>query len=346
MTEPSTVFFPLRTSVELFVSPQSPDAVTRAKEAALLYERLIFEVGLLDVTIGDTGGSTWWTPPQRLTRDRIERSRIPIPTGAPFSIAIGKQASPGEPAQEMHAAVSGNVSVAFAAEWHSGILGDLVQFDPEWISTVELGGSDLPRSHPLGKQIANANFRDWTDKTLLRDRPTFERDFIYKSFNHDIVIAMDLNAAISITPLFDEMVDRHRLTPANVGDQALSVLVPNVGALPWEAVLEFRDHPGSQEAREMLRQFEQRAAQSEPRDALEYLRSISQEVTRAYALALEDQRPKLGEELAKEALKTGVSFVPAVGPAVEKVATVTQLLREGQRQRRSWTAAIMRLQDR
>jgi hypothetical protein len=41
----------------------------------------------------------------------------------------------------------------------------------------------------------------------------------------------------------------------------------------------------------MLREFEQRAADSEPRDALQYLRSVSQQATRAYALALEEQRP-------------------------------------------------------
>ncbi len=172
----------------------------------------------------------------------------------------------------------------------------------------------------------------------------FERDFIYKAFNRDSSIAAELGAAFSLTPLFDEMVERRSVQPVRAGDKALSILVPNVGALPWETVLEFREHPGSQEAREMLRGFEQRAGDSEAAGALEYLRSISQQVAGAYAQALEDQRPRLGDELAKEAVKAGVSFVPAVGPLVEKTATAAQLMRSERRQRRSWTAAIMRLQ--
>jgi hypothetical protein len=41
----ATIFFPLRTSVELFQEPASPKAVARAKQAAILYDRLVFEGG-------------------------------------------------------------------------------------------------------------------------------------------------------------------------------------------------------------------------------------------------------------------------------------------------------------
>jgi hypothetical protein len=69
--EPSIIFFPLRTSVELFASRDAPEAITRAKLAALLYDQVIFEAGLLDVTIGETGGSHWWTPPDALTAEQL-----------------------------------------------------------------------------------------------------------------------------------------------------------------------------------------------------------------------------------------------------------------------------------
>ncbi len=37
------IFLPLRTSVELFDDPTSPQATTRAKQAAVLYDEVIFE---------------------------------------------------------------------------------------------------------------------------------------------------------------------------------------------------------------------------------------------------------------------------------------------------------------
>jgi hypothetical protein len=177
----------------------------------------------------------------------------------------------------------------------------------------------------------------------MADRPQFERDYIYKAFNRDSVIASDLGASFSISPLFHEMARQREVQPDHAGDKAMSVLIADIGKLPWEAVQEFRDHPGSQEARDMLRSFEQQAAEEEVEDAYAYLRSVAQKVTRSYAQALEDQRPKLPEELAKEAVKTGVSMVPAVGPLVEKTAAATQLGLAEKRHRRSWTAAIMRL---
>ncbi|HEX2103083.1 MAG TPA: hypothetical protein VHF51_05495 [Solirubrobacteraceae bacterium] len=58
----TAIFFPLRSSVELFDDPRSPTAVVRAKDAACLYDRVIFESGLLDVTIASNGSMPWWYP--------------------------------------------------------------------------------------------------------------------------------------------------------------------------------------------------------------------------------------------------------------------------------------------
>jgi hypothetical protein len=49
---------------------------------------------------------------------------------------------------------------------------------------------------------------------------------------------------------------------------------------------------------------------------------------------------------AEEAVKTGVSMIPGVGPVVEKTASVTQLVRDAARERRSWTAPIFKLANR
>ena len=118
------------------------------------------------------------------------------------------------------------------------------------------------------------------------------------------------------------------------------------GGLPWEAVVEFRDHPGSQEARAKLREFDERAAQGDAEAANAYLRAVAQEVTDMLFRVIDDQRKGLPEQMADEAIKTAVSFVPVVGPAVELTASVAQAVIDDQRFKRSWIAALMQLRAR
>jgi hypothetical protein len=345
---PSGVFFGLRTGVELFADPASAAAVTRAKEAALLYDRVIFEEGLLDVTVGEGGGSTWWTPPHQITQDMRDRARQPTKAGTPFTLSFGKQPAEGVPAapEDMVTMISTTATHAYMAEYHSGILDETEPLELDWIEVVPTGGGSPPSDHPLGKQISRLDFADFCDKELLADRHSFEKNLIYKSFNRDSVLASALGAAITITPLFEPMVDRRGLSIDLPGDTALGILVPNLSNLPWEGVAEFREHPGCQEARAKLREFERRAAAAEPAEAAEFLRSVAQEVSRAYMQAVEDGRTRLGTELAEEAIKTGVSMVPGVGPLVEKAATTVQVARQAGAERRSWTSAIFKLLQR
>jgi hypothetical protein len=339
----STVFFPLRTSVELFADPTSPTAVTKAKEAAVLFERLIFEQGLLDVTISPGGSWQMCEPPEHLTPEKLQKTREPIPLGSNFYIAVGDEQERGVPADTMHVMVSGKVSARYIAEFHTGILDDLERLAPDWLETVILGSGDPPRREPVGRAIAELNFADLGARELMPDKENFLRSWIYKGFNHDLVSAGALEATFSISPLFEPMLERRGLATQHAGDQALAIIVPNIGGLPWDAVADFREHPGSQEARAMLREFEQFAAAEGPDDAYEFLLKVSQKVTRAYAAALAETAKSLPEELAKEALLTGVSLIPAVGQVVASASSVSQALRDVMKDRRSWSAALWKL---
>lgn len=335
VARPSGVFFGLRSGVELFA-------------AALLYDRVIFEVGLLNVTVGEGGSSSFWLPPNQITDEMRERARKPVEVGTPFSLAFGRQTEQGVPAkpEDMITAVSSTVTHAYMAEYHTGILDETEPLELDWIYVAGTPPGDIPTDDPLGDAIRTANLQDWRDEELLADRHTFERDLIYKSFNRDSLVASALDAAVTVTPLFQPMIARRGVTLDRPGDEALRILVPNIGKLPWEAVAEFREHPGCAEARSHLREFEQRAAEQEPEDAAAYLRAVAQQVSSAYMQALHDSRTRLGVELASEAIKTGVSLVPGVGPLAEKAATLTQLARETGRERRSWTTAVFKLASR
>jgi len=343
----STIFFPLRTSVELFADRRSPEVVTRAKEAALLYDELIFEEGLYDITITDGGSTDWWLPPDHLTPEQLERSREPIPAGAPMQMVVQAQEGPGGPVTgEPHVMMQGKVGVQLVAEFHSGILDELKAFDPDWVESIATGGTGLASNHPLGRVQSQLNFQDNFDKELMPGEDQWRRDFIYKAFNRDSLVAAELDASFSITGLFGPMVERRGVKLDCAGSEALEILVPNVGALPWEAVVEWREHSGSAEARGKLREFEQRAAESEPEDATAFLTQVAREVVAGYQAAYEELLPSLPEQLQKELAKTLVSFIPVAGPFVEKGASFADIVAQAVQHRRSWVAAMMWLQAR
>jgi hypothetical protein len=342
----STILFPLRTSVELFEDRRSPQVVTRAKEAALLYDRLIFEEGLYDIAVTSNGLIDLWLPPDDISPEHLERSREPIPEGTPIQLLIHREAHlGGPPVGEGQVLLEGPVGVQYVSELHTGILNELEQFKPDWAESVAIGGAIDPWS-PIGRAIGELIARDSGDKTLMPDLDKPRRGFIYKAFNRDSVVAGHFRAAFSITSLFRPMVERRGIVPDRAGSEALDLLVPNVGALPWEAVVEWRDHPGSQEARAKLREFEERAARAEPEEAQDFLRQVDREVVDGLLAAYSELLPSLPEELQKEVAKTFIAFIPGVGPFIEKGTTVAEIVGEAVANRRSWVAAMMWLRAR
>jgi hypothetical protein len=207
-------------------------------------------------------------------------------------------------------------------------------------------GTHVPEGTTVEALVRKLNFEDRRDSSLLAGESTFVRGYVYEAFNRDSVVAATLRSSLNVTPLFSAMVARHGIRPEHSGADALAITVPNVGALPWEAVVEFRDHPGSQEARAKLREFDARGADGDPERGYEYLRSVHGAVTTALFEALDDQRRGLPEQLAEEAIKTAVSFVPVVGPAVELTASVADAVIDTRRFNRSWIAALMQLRAR
>jgi hypothetical protein len=340
------IFFPLKSGVELFEDRSSPEAVTRAKEAAVIYDEVIFEDGLYDVTITPEGSTNFWTPPSQMTPDRLEHSRRPVKIGEPLTLAVGVERSPDQAAEQMSVIFQGAISASFASEYYSGIIQELSKFEPSWARKVVIGGSDAARE--LGQDaydaIRHLNFLDLGDRDLMPDTDTFLRSFIYQSFNRDSVIAAGMDASFCVTPLFAPMVAHRGLQPELAGSEALSILVPELTKVPWEAVVEYREHPGSSEARDRLREFERLAHEEEPEDAYEFLRKVSQEVNKAYRAAMVDLAPSFPEELAKEILLTAVSTVSVIGPVVEKAASLTSAAREAREFNRSWIAALMKVQ--
>lgn len=341
------IFFPLKTGVELFEDRASPEAVTRAKEAAVLYDEVIFEDGLYDATITPDGSTNFWVPPSQMSPELLRDTRRPVRVGSPMTLAVGAESEPGKPAERMAVVFQGEVSARYVSEFYSGIIQDLAKFEPPWARKVVIGGSETAAA--LGAEahetIRQLNFSDLGDKDLLPETESFLRSFIYQSFNRDCVLAAALGASFSVTPLFAPMVTRRGIQADLAGSEALSIVVPNLASVPWEAVIEYRDHPGSEDARGRLREFERLAQEEEPEDAYEFLRKVSQQVSRAYRGGVEDLAPSLPEDLAKEVLLTAVSAVSVIGPVLEKMTSIGGAAVEARDFNRSWVAALMKIQD-
>lgn len=336
----SRMFFPLRGGVELFADPAMPEAVARAKEAAVLYDEVVFEPGLYEVSIAQDGSWDGWTPPEELTDELLARSRQVQAPGTSFSVAMGPQSG-----REMFSVIDSPLVVAYVSEYHTGILDELVRFSPNWVKLVTLGSNPFPMNTDPGALWRRRQRQDRSDESLMpegrRARHRFKREWIIKAFNQDAVASSLIGASFNPTSLFDSLA-RHRA--ANVprdGREALSILVPNVGVLPWEAVVEFREHGGSAEARALLGEFEERAAREHPEDATAFLRSVARDVAGAMASAYEAQRRSLPEQLVEEAARFAIDLIPLYGPIASGAASLEAIASDALEQRRAWTAALM-----
>lgn len=341
----SKAFFPLQSSVELFKESAEIGAVARAKEASLLYDKVIFETGLWEMLITPTGTSGTWTRDKDLSWERIELARQTGVVGKPMYLALGKQPDYGTPAEEMHVVVEGAVSERHVAEFYTGILGELASVQPDWVLAVELGGTDVPTfvDDDLKEEIRRRNFRNLGHPELMPDVEPFQRAYIYKSFNRDTVLATALESTFQASSMYEPMIRDVYLNEAGIGTESLRILVPNVSNIPWEAVAEFREHPAFDEARGHFREFELLALRADPADAIAYLRRVGQETQRAMFSAIEEYRPNLPEDLAQQAASTAISYLPGVGPVLAALSDAGTALQDHNRFKRSWIGAVMKL---
>lgn len=338
------LYFPLRTSVELFPDPESVDAVTRVKEAAILYDEVYIETGLFEASITSGGSFQTWLPHEHLTPEHLAQSRRLPPPGAGFAVSMGIEETPGEPASTMHPILGGPLSVAYAAEFHRGIIDELAKDQPEWVKFVAVPDDELNQSD-LARLISKLNFEMLDDAAFMPDAEHFVRDFVYKMFHRDAVVAAYIGAAFNVTSLFAPMLERSGASLDRAGESALAVLVPNLAHLPWEAVLEYRDHAGSVEAREKLRIYDQRAAATDPEDLAALQLHVFQDITTDLLAAIRELQGSAAQRFGEEAAKTAVSFIPVAGPFLGPGASLLELLRDVLQERQSWHAALMKLRS-
>jgi hypothetical protein len=284
-----------------------------------------------------------YAPHELLTNEARERAREPAPPG--IRVDLGVQPAEGEPALKMEPLFEGSVTAEYVAEWHTGVIDELVKLKPSWahpirIDQVQEAVAGLgPTIEEVKRSVAGAN---------LDGVESIRRSFLNEAFARDVVIAAALGANVHLTSLFRPLLTgaqtiRHE--PARAGGVPLSILVPDVTGLSWEGIAAFRDHPASEEARARLREIEERAAQEGTDDAEDFLQHVAQEVANDLLAALNESRGHVQEKVAKEGLNTVVGLVPGIGPLLGAAAATVEIAWEVRRDRRSWLGALISLRD-
>ena len=337
----SHAYFPLRSSVELFEDPRSPEPISRAKLAAVVYDEVTFEVGMFETTITHQGSISSYKTPDRITAGDRSRARRVTRPGEGVRIGLKVSSEDGEPGLDIPDFLEGPVVARYAAEWHTGVLDDLRKTRPSWGRLISVPDETI-QENGLEPAVAEV-------KTLLAAANpadggnSIQTSFAINALSRDAVVAATLGASVLVTSLFRPiLLEIEGVTMDRQGQAVLEIVVPNAVGLPWEAISEFRDHPGSQDARGKLREIEERAA-ADGAEPSEFTRRIAQEITNDLLAALSEQSGSVGRELAREAANTAISFVPVVGPLLGPGVALSETVLEVVKDRRSWHAALMQL---
>ena len=83
----SRTYLPLRSSVELFQDPTSPEPIARAKEAAILFDELVFEDGLFQASLNPESSFQHYKSSDLVTEEDRRSARV-VPQGMAGSDSI------------------------------------------------------------------------------------------------------------------------------------------------------------------------------------------------------------------------------------------------------------------
>jgi hypothetical protein len=335
-------YFPLRSSVELFKDPTSPQPVSRAKHAAILYDTVAFEIGLFEQTIGETGASGIYVPPHMAHEERRKRARTVHEVGSSFQIAVGAQPAFGVPAQPeaMRTLVNTEIAATYAAEWHTGVLDELERLNPDWAGSIDSG--QMLAEHAILKAEERKLKCSLQQSADAADN-SFHRDFVIDALSRDATIATAMGAAVQVTSLFEPLLAGiPDATADHPGLLALEVAVPGLDQLSWEAICEFREHAGNEEARGRLRDAEERVAAGTTSDPAAFALRVGQEISTDLFAALSELEGSLPKKLVKDGINAGISFIPVAGTFASAVSAA-ETLAESAKQKRTWHAALMKL---
>jgi hypothetical protein len=236
----SKVYFPLRSNVGWFRSPDLREQMTnRVKESLLVHDELIIEDGTFLVDILDEGGmQAPYLPPGFLPQ---EYRTVEFQDMEPRTVTTLMGAEGEIPTDVV---LHGKASVRFKIDYYNIFKGlDLSSYDFIKMQVVH----DL--SIPLdARQLIQNNA--FLDRTRFQDFEvnSWLRDLVINSLNRDVVVSSLLGAGVVLDPRHAELLSRKESKSSGskvhentaVVRHLLSVGVPDFDTMPLEQVIEVR----------------------------------------------------------------------------------------------------------
>jgi hypothetical protein len=247
MEENNRVFFPLRSNVGSFQSLDlQEDIASNIKQSILVYDEIYIEDGTLTAFVTDRSNLVLYLPPGELPSDQrtIELERDLKPSSIRLEVK--------SPEGEWHNVISGNSIDKFKVDYYKLFEG------------IELCDYDFLKFDVLNipKELNNAiDEQVQKDKILLKDMPlpAFLRDLIISNLDHDIIVSMWLQSAVTLDSKHYELIERKctanpnfKLNNSPVTSAIREFLrfpAPDFSKMTMHDVLELREEKGWRELR-------------------------------------------------------------------------------------------------
>jgi hypothetical protein len=255
----SVLYVPLRSNAKTLVTGQ-PVAVLRRrlKYASVFHDQLYLESGVLRMHAGE-GGS--WSVVEPATADHPARWQTPrqrqLAQQSPFYISIGKETTPGVPAEGMHPTLASDSAISWTATLHP-FAGEL----PAGAGWIQFGKFSEP-----GPDVTRLA-RDWTwaderNPCLEQAIPgRFVRDAVIKNADNDLALAAGAGCSVTMDSLHTQVIAQRFGDEAGwkVEGYAIPFLFPQIGDWTWQEIADLRRDKNMARFRAVLRDIEDEAA--------------------------------------------------------------------------------------
>jgi hypothetical protein len=255
----SALYVPLRSNAKTLMAGGPVAAMRRRlKYASVFHDRVLLESGVLRMHAGAGGSFNVVVHPAagELVRWQTPRERH-LAQQAPFQLAVGREITPGLPAEILHPMLESDSEISwtatlqpFAAELPAGT---------DWIHFGR-----FPKPGPdvegVAQQWAWADERNPYLDQAIPGR--FVRAAVIKNANADMAMAAAAGCTVTADGLHAQVVAQRFGEDAGWKLRGYSIpfLFPQIGNWSWEDIAELRRDPNMARFRAELREIEQEAA--------------------------------------------------------------------------------------
>jgi len=229
----------------------------RLKFASLYHDRLLLEAGILTVQGGPSAWTSMVTQPtkQYPARWQTPRERN-LAQQQRIQWAVGRETTPGVPADTMHQFLDSETTVNWVATLHP--FADELPPSAGWVHFVPTG--NLPsQADTLATRWTWADERNPCLEQAMPVR--FVRQAVIRNANRDLAGAASEGVSVTIDAVHTQVVaQRFRDDQGwRMHGYVVPILLPQVGSLPWQAIADLRCDKNLERFRAVLREVEQEA---------------------------------------------------------------------------------------